>query len=242
MHKLTVMVSIYNSSAWLQNRIENLLDTTAYKNNQMQIFLVNATSPDPLDHEIASRYGGRHNCKYETIPWCPVYQAWNYIIENSDSTYLANANTDDIVSPHCYERLMSILDSRDAGYAYPSWYTTSTPNLQWANVPGSKLVSSDGRPGHYNGNLEIGGIGHFPLYRRELHAKYGLYDEQFPALGDADFWARCYHVGKTKFIWHDEPLGCYLWRSGENLWHKQISTQEWNKYHHKVNQYKNGIL
>lgn len=229
------MVSIYNSGEWIENRLNNLMGSTL---KDTEIWCVNANSPDPRDDEIPQRFP----VKYVKLDKRnTVYEAWNYIIENSTGEFITNANTDDLIHPDGYQCLTQALITagHDVGFAYPSWYTTSIPNQQW-----SKLTKIDeaGRPGHYAGDVERAGVGHFPVWRRSLHERVGLFDTKFRALADADWWARCHYVAKTKFLWIDNHLGCYLWRSGDNLWHREATGQEWNMYHANVAKYRQGKL
>lgn len=236
MKKLTVLVSIYNSGEWLEHRIKNLLLSSII--DDMEIWCVNANSPDPLDDEIPKKFP----VKYVKLPErITVYETWNYIIQNSKSVYLTNANTDDLIHPKGYERLMDVLDKQGPsfGFAYPSWYCTSKSNQEWAT-----LTNTDpgGRPGNFAGSIETAGVGHFPMWRRSLHDMLGLFDPQFKVLADADWWSRCYWVGKTKFQWINELLACYLWRDGDNLWHREMTNEEWKRFHAKVAKYKTGKL
>lgn len=203
------MVSLYNSGLWLENRLNNIFESTII--NDIEVWCINANSPDPLDKSIPSKF----NVQYiESPDRIGVYAAWNRIIQASNSCYITNANTDDLIAPNGYEKLVSALDNNPIyGFAYPSWRTSDIDNLHWPEVP-SKSDHSGGEPGNYNGDLSKSGVGHFPLYRRDLHNKFGLFDERFKALGDADFWARCYHYGKVEFMWVKEHLACYLWRDG----------------------------
>lgn len=238
MKKITILCSLYNSGNWLENRLHNLYQSTMI--DDIDIWCVNANSADNRDREIPLDYIKYDNFHYEDIGQCSVYEAWNYIINKSESDYITNANTDDLVSPDCYEKLSSVLDGGNCDFSYPSWYTTSTPNLSWHEVTERKLSSFDGHPGNYNGNVEISGVGHFPMWRRSLHRTLGMLDGSFRALGDAEWWARCYYSGGSKFQWVNEPLACYLWREGQNgvnLWRREINDVEWKKYHEKVEEY-----
>lgn len=234
MKKLTIMVSIYQSGDWIENRLNNLMQSTLI--DDMEIWCVNADSPDERDHTIPQKF----KVKYVRLPnRINVYAAWNYILKNSDSQYVTNANTDDIVAPNCYEKLINVLESnKEIGLAYPSWYCTARANQQWGALSGA---DPNGRPGHYNGDIDRGGVGHFPLWRRTLHTKLGLFDDSFKALGDAEWWARCWFVAKTRFQWVDELLAVYLWRNGQNLWHREVTKGEWLRYHKKVSEYKRGV-
>lgn len=232
MPKLVAMVSIYDSGEWIYNRLLNLSKCDL---GDMEVWCVNADSPDPRDHEIPQQFP----FKYVKLPQrLTVYETWNYIIQNSDSQYITNANTDDIVSPDCYTKLIQALDQYKGDLSYCSWHTTALANQQWEEL---KEYCSD-RPGQYAGEISLAGVGHFPLWRRSLHDSLGLFDAQFKALGDVDWWSRCYHVGFSKFIWIQEYLGLYLWRNGQNLWHTQISQSEWDLFHQKLAKYKSGLL
>jgi hypothetical protein len=207
----------------------------------VEIWCVNANSPDPRDDTIPRKFP----VQYVYLPKrVSVYAVWNFIIKTTKSVYLTNANADDLVAPDCYQQLMRTLDTfgPTSGFAYPSWYVSDVPNLKWAEVPRLANADGGGKPGHYNGDLAAGGVGHFPLWRRSLHDKLGLFDERLRALADADWWARCWHVGHTHFHWVADFLACYLWRNGENLWHQEINDNEWSLYHQKVGLYQQGKL
>lgn len=238
MAKIAVLVSIYNSGEWLENRIINLLCSKAI--NDCDIYCLNADSPDPRDDAIMQKYLNLPNIKYVKLSnRNSVYEAWNTMIQDSSSDFITNANTDDIVSPDCYSKLANILSSDDKyGFAYPSWLVTAKPNLQWTeNMLSSSDISRDGDPGQYCGDVAKAGVGHFPMWRRSLHDIVGYFDPRYKALGDADFWARSYHIAKAHFVWVREYLGCYLWRNGNNLWHTEISAEEWQLYHDNVAKY-----
>lgn len=240
MKKLVVMVSVYNAGDWLENRLENLLASNCRRD--MEIWVVNANSPDPRDHAIPKKFPVQYRKLNDRIG---VYAAWNFIIKNSNSQYITNANADDLIAPDGYSRLMAILDRRPrVGFAYPSWYVTDTPNLNWSQVtsdPNLAEAGQGGRPGQYGGDLGEAGVGHFPLWRRKLHNKFGFFDERFRALGDADWWARCHFLGKVGFEWDQDYLACYYWRQGQNLWHQMINEDEWRLYHSRCDDYKQGI-
>jgi glycosyltransferase involved in cell wall biosynthesis len=232
MPKITVLVSCYNSGQWIQHRLDNLLASSI--KNDMEIVCINANSPDERDELIPLKYP----VKYIRLPErVGVYEAWNIAIQQTDSKYITNANTDDVVAPMCYERLSSALDNIDCDFAYPSWYVTHLSHRTWTNFGD---YDPSGRPGRYHGDIDKAGVGHFPMWKRSLHNKVGLFDPNFKALGDADFWARCYWKGKAKFHWVEELLAIYLWRNGDNLWNRSINEDEWGRYHSNVANYKEG--
>tara|TARA_R110002051_G_scaffold321212_2_gene408300 strand:+ start:3920 stop:4696 length:777 start_codon:yes stop_codon:yes gene_type:complete len=234
--KITVMVSIYESGDWLENRINNLLSSTMV--DDIEICCVNANSPDERDHKISKKFGNK--IKYERLDQrISVYATWNHIIKNSDSEYIVSANTDDLTAPTYHKRLSTLLDKHsDIDFAYPSWLVTSVENQKWP----PKKSTRDGLPGCYNGDITTAGVGHFPMWRRSLHDKLGHFDEEFKALSDAEWWARCYYLADSKFQWVSEFNSCYLWRDGQNLWSKEITKAEWKLYFDKVRRHKKTKL
>lgn len=226
--RLVAMVSVYNSSQWLRDRLLNLLETSAYRNSEMLIFCVNAESPDQADDAICRDFANANaNFRYETIPFCTVYAAWNWIISNTDSVFLTNANTDDLVSPHAYEVMMATCDQGDADLAYCGWHTIGDDVHHWSQIGGAGNDLCG-----YDPNCDRMSCGHFPLWRRSMHHRIGLFDPWFQALGDADFWYRAWVNGVRDFRRIDQPMGAYRWRFGKNLWHATADAQraaEWAK-------------
>lgn len=237
MKKLTVMVSLYNSGKWIENRLNNLFESDCI--NDIEIWCANANSPDELDDTIPQKFPVQY---IKFTEHHNVYATWNKIIQASNSEYITNANTDDLIAPNGYSRLMQELDSSNLEYmfAYPNWYTTEHDNLHWSQIPA--LSGPPDEPGRFTGDLGSGGVGHFPMYSRSLHIKCGLYDERFRALGDADWWTRCYYIANAQFNWVREPLAAYLWRGNrpgaENLWHRSVNEDEWGLYHSNAERYK----
>lgn len=229
MKKLTAMVSVYNAGEFIENRINNLRDSTL--GDDLEICVLNANSPDKRDRDIPKKMGVKY---IETSDRIGVYAAWNRIIKETKSVYLANANADDLIAPNGFERLITALEKNKTNFAYTSWYSTAIPNQNWNSL---RKVDPAGKPGHYKGDLERAQVGHFPLWQRSLHEELGPFDETFKVLGDAEWWARCLFKGNAKFFWVDSLLACYLWRDGENYWHKNITSDEWKAYHARAAEY-----
>lgn len=216
--KITAIVSLYNSGRWLHNRIHNLMSTTSYRKGELLIYCVNAQSPDPQDDQIANKFAGYTNFHYEILPQtCTVYAAWNHAIKKTDTKYLTNANADDITAPDAYDKLIHAIESTDSILAYSDWLITSQENQQWK--PG-EIIGNVEHLGHYNPEGGQLSCGHFPVWCRSLHEKVGYFDPNMKALGDADLWFRAWKMGVRNFTYYGEPLGGYLWRSGQNLWHR----------------------
>jgi len=224
---LVAMVSVYNSSKWLCERIDNLLNTNIYKRNQLMIYLANASSPDQKDDEICRAYSGHPGIRYEHIQFCTVYAAWNWMIRRTSTTYITNANSDDLIAPDAYDILIDGCAKQNADLAYAAWYTVGEEPTRWCDITGTME-----QIGHYNPDAGQMSCGHFPLWKRSIHDRIGLFDPSFMALGDADLWYRCWINGIRNFLPVHAPLGAYRWRDGQNLWHRAPEDKragEWQK-------------
>jgi GT2 family glycosyltransferase len=230
MKHITIMVSLYNSGEWLENRLTNIFESTNI--SDCEVICLNANSPDPRDHEIPQRFPVKY-IKLDRRN--TVYEAWNHIIENSDSLYITNANSDDLINPLAYNMMARTMDNDESiGMVYISWFCFNGTNLRWNDI----ITPTWERPGHYNGNTDTATVGHFPMWRRSLHYKLGLFDTSYKALADAEWWARVHYKSNFAIKWIDQPLGGYHYRNGQNLWHQSITAEEWDKYHRQVCQYK----
>lgn len=236
MKKLSLLVSIYDSGEWIENRLNNLL--SVIDKLDVEIVCLNADSPDPLDHSVPSSMVS-DKLKYVKFPSrIGIYDAWNEGIKISNSEYLANANTDDLSGPFLYQALCTALDhDKMLGVAYSSWYSIGAEPKTWGDVPFKASIEN---PGQFAGDFDKGQIGHFPVWRKSLHDAVGCFDGSLTALGDADFWSRVYFKTKYNFLWYRQPLAAYRWRDGQNAWSRFISPEQWTIFHNNTNGYKHG--
>lgn len=230
---LVAMISVYNSSKWLRNRFNNLMQTKTYQQGKLLIYATNANSPDNEDETICKEYIKSPNVIYDRIGTCTVYGAWNHIIKNTNTQFITNANSDDLIAPNAYEILLEACINQNAPLSYCGWYTIGDQHGHWQNLGSDKLNSV----GHYDPTRDQISCGHFPLWRREMHDKIGLFDPQFKALGDADFWIRAWRNDIRGFAPINLPLGGYRWRFGDNLWDRTDESQrtrEWSIVHSRT--------
>lgn len=225
--QLVAMVSVYNCSKWLSDRIDNLLQTKIYKRGEMLIYLAHAESPDPMDAEICKRYTeGNHGIRFERIPTCTVYGAWNWMIRHTSTTFITNANSDDLIAPDGYDIMIDACNKHQGDLAYCGWHTIGNEHRRWSDIggPGEPIAA-------YNPAADQMSCGHFPLWRRSIHDRIGLFDPSFVALGDADLWYRCWVNNIRNFIPVNIPIGGYRWRDGQNLWHRASEEKRTGEWH-----------
>lgn len=234
MKKIALLVSIYDSGEWIENRLQNLLE--AIQNIDAEIICINANSPDPLDHSIPMSMRSDKLGYIKCSERIGIYDAWNEAIKISDAQYLSNANTDDMSGPMLYKTLCDYLDNNEnCGVTYCSWWSIGSAPKNWAESQGGECVN----PGQFLGDFDRAQVGHFPVWRKSLHDNIGYFNGYLTALGDADFWARVYYYTKFDFYWYKAPLASYRWRDGQNAWSRFISPEQWTIFHNNIAKYKN---
>lgn len=176
--KATVLISLYKSQKFIQNKIENIMEQTIFKECEF-MFIDGGTNDDELD--IIRRFIiGKHNCHLiaNKKGRITLYEAWNRGIKASSAPYICNSNTDDVLAPNAIERLIESLDGdNNISVTFPNVYTTTKPNSKWGTVTGGYINTSANAV-----------VGPFVMWRRSLHSKYGLFDGRLWVYGDAHWW------------------------------------------------------
>lgn len=204
--KVTAIVSTYSAERFMRGCLEDLVAQTIFP--QIEVIVVDAASPQN-ERSIVEEFQQRYpNIRYlRTDQREPLYAAWNRAIRLARGEYLTNANTDDRHAPHALETLAQALDAHpEVGVAYASMVITAQENatLDTAPTRGRFKARKFDRHRLFHDCMP----GPQPMWRRELHARFGLFDETFVSAGDYEFWLRI--SAETKFLHIPEVLGLFL--------------------------------
>jgi glycosyltransferase involved in cell wall biosynthesis len=202
---VSAIVSTYRSERFIKGCLEDLEAQSI--GSRIEIIVVDSGSPEregDIVRDFQSRYS---NITYLRTERETVYQAWNRAIASAKGDYLTNANTDDRHAPDAYERLVAALQRHPGvALAYADCAVTVAPGLSFADAPRVAVFAwpeSDPRL-----LFKVNFIGPQPMWRRDLHDRYGLFDENFVAAGDYEFWLRI--APTERFVHVAEILGLYL--------------------------------
>lgn len=212
MARVTIITAIYKGGNFIKGFLEDIVQQTAF--DQCELFLADGDSPDN-EYEIIEPFLKEYsNIRYERLTPDPgLYESWNYMIQNSESEYITNANLDDRLFPSCIEKHINALDANpDSDLAYCENILSYTENDTFKNYgPNSEVVLfPEGGGPFYKPNM----IGHnyphnHPLWRRSLHERFGEFDTKYISASDYEFWLRCLKGGVKDFIHVPEILGIY---------------------------------
>jgi glycosyltransferase involved in cell wall biosynthesis len=208
MKRVTIITSLYKASPYLQGFLEDITKQTFF--SKCTLFLVNANSPDDEDEIVKPfLYEYANNIIYEKLDKDPgLYQCWNYIVKNSNTEYLTNANVDDKMFPTCIEEHVNLLDSKpeiDLAYCYNA--ISHDPNLTYKDLPNNTQIfptAPYSLPLLQQANLPH----NHPVWRSSLHEKHGYFSNDYASGGDWEFFLRC-GVGGAKMELIEKVLGVY---------------------------------
>ncbi len=150
----------------------------------------------------------------------PISESWNRGIRLAQGEYVTNANVDDRLHPTALETMARVLDNNSpVGLVYADAIVTSTPNATW----GGEYKVSDKPP--YNGRLawpeydpalllKYCYTGNCPMWRKSLHARYGLFDGSYQLACDYEWSLRLAamgvqmkHIAQGLSLFYDDGAG-----------------------------------
>jgi len=206
MNKITIICSNYNSDRWIDEYLR-------YVNNQkgegFDIVFIDANSTDNSLRKIKNFiFNSKINVKIIELPTrVGVYAAWNIGIKNSNTEYVMNYNTDDMIFDCLIDIYhQSILKFPEADIVYSPCGFVSTRNIK-------EFVGFGNWPDHSHEILTQFCIcGPFPLVKKKSIEEVGYFDESFVSSGDYEMWLKLSKKG-YKFQKIPKLLGSFYFRN-----------------------------
>jgi len=207
---VSALVSTYKSERFMRGCLEDLVAQTIFP--QIEVIVIDSASPENEGAVVQEFQKVHPNIRYlRTLQRESLYAAWNRAIALATGRYLTNANTDDRHAPEAFGKLASCLDRHPAiGVVYATTAITNVENQPFEAAPRTGKFKArrfdrrrlfwDCLPGPQ------------PMWRKELHDRFGLFDDTFAVAGDYEFWLRI--SGSVQFGHIRECLGVFLASSG----------------------------
>lgn len=214
MKKVTILTSLFKAEQYLGGFLDDITQQTIF--NDCELFLLNGNSPEDEESVVAPYLEKFDNIRYIRLTQDPgIYGCWNYMIKNSESEYITNANVDDKLFPECLEKHVNLLDSKTIiDVAYCANFISFSKDTDHTNInniiPGSNLKVFPTAEYSFE-LLKKANLPHnHPVWRRSLHDRFGYFeDEKYVSGSDWEFWLRCGSKGaKMELI--KEVLGIYF--------------------------------
>jgi glycosyltransferase involved in cell wall biosynthesis len=205
-YKCSVFCSFYKGEKFIQGYLEDVLKQSVFKS--VEFLFLDCNSPENEKDFILPLAKKYDNIVYHKLDADPgLYQAWNIAIEKCSSKIIGNWNVDDRKSINSIEFLLKEFERNPQldvsyGITYVSTmanerYEDNNFNLVYPCLP------------HSLENLLRNNSPHcMPLWKKDLHYRFGLFDTSYTSAADGEFWLRCAFGGAIiKMLNH--PIGLY---------------------------------
>ncbi|HIO73631.1 MAG TPA: glycosyltransferase, partial [Flavobacteriales bacterium] len=208
---VSIITSVYNGDEFIRPFLEDITRQTIFK-DKCQLVLVDANSPGS-EEEVIKEYMDKfpENIVYKKLDEDPgIYGAWNVGVELSTGDFITNANLDDRKAANSLERhAKELFLNDDVDLVYADLLITDKPN--------ETFEENNSNNRRYNfppftfDNLKAINMPHSnPMWRKEVHEKYGLFDDKYRSAGDWEMWLRAASKG-SKFKKIEDVLGLYYY-------------------------------
>lgn len=203
---ITAIVSTYNAERFMRGCLEDLLGQSIA--DEVEILVIDSGSAQN-EGEICREFSQRHeNIRYVRTQRETLYQAWNRAIGMARGKYLTSANTDDRHRHDAFERHAEILEANShVALVYADQLTSFVENecFEACLLRGNKVLSY---PDFSHSTLLLAcTAGSQPIWRSQVHQKYGCFDTSFKISADHEFWLR---LSQTETFHHiPESLGVF---------------------------------
>jgi glycosyltransferase involved in cell wall biosynthesis len=193
----------------------------AVGNFYCELIIINAHSPHSEEKVIAPYLEKYPNIIYEKLDFDPgLYAVWNRAIEKSRGEFVTNANLDDRLAPQSLELHLDYFEKHpETDIVYSNNYWTEEKNETFEKreqkqaVMGATLDNQGSfwsTTPPFSAHALISGltVGHHPMWRKSIHARFGWFDITYKSAGDWEMWCRSY-VGGARFAKLPQFLGSY---------------------------------
>jgi len=185
-YRASIIVSIFKAGRFISHLLQDITRQSIFKD--CEFLLLDANSPDGELFYIKP-YLRHQNIKYINIGKCSLYEAWNKGIEVSASSIIANWNADDRRFKNSLEKQVKFLEENEnSDVCYGHTIVSRIENEIAEECRSSEIYQA------LDGTLEnqlLHNSPHcFPVWRKSIHDRFGLFNTSYFSGSDYDMWFR----------------------------------------------------
>jgi len=202
----SLFCSFYKAEKFILGYIENMFEQTIF--DQIEFIFLNCNSPENEEKYLSPLTRKYANIKYFKLNDDPgLYAGWNQAIKLCSAPIVGNWNADDRKNKEGVEILINkFLNNSKLDIVYGFTYVSHIANEKY--IDNSFLEIYPYLPHSFNNLLKNNSPHCMPLWRKNLHDRFGWFDEKYKTAADGDFWLRCAFGGATiELVNH--PVGLY---------------------------------
>jgi hypothetical protein len=206
MYKCSIFCSFYKGQQFIEGYIEDILKQSIF--NDIEFIFLDCNSPESEYKYIEPLLSQYKNIKYYKLDNDPgLYAAWNKAVRLCSAPIIGNWNIDDRKNTHSIEILLRALNKDPSlDMAYGITYVSHIANEKYEDNSYDYIYPCTP---HSLLNLFKNNSPHcMPLWKKNLHDRFGLFDENYKTASDGDMWLR-FAVGDAKIKMVNHPVGLY---------------------------------
>lgn len=190
--RVSIITSIYNGDDFIAGFLSDITRQTIF--DQCELILINANSPGDEEPIITAYMHKFPNIVYKKLDADPgIYGVWNMALKMARADFITNANLDDRRNPESLEVHARALEQNPhIDLVYSDFHVTFTPHETFeCNTHQYSIL-----PDEFSPNVMYKCItGPQPMWRKNVHEKYGYFDDTFKSGGDFEMWNRASSMG-----------------------------------------------
>jgi hypothetical protein len=204
--KCSLFCSFYKGQKFIESFIDNILEQTIFKN--IEFIFLNCNSPENEEQYILPLTQKYSNIKYYKLDYDPgLYAAWNIATTKCSASIIGNWNVDDRKNKEGLEILLYQFDKDpELDIVYGFTYVSHKANEKYIDNDYNQIYPY--LPHSFENLLRNNSPHCMPLWKKNLHDRFGYFDESYRTASDGDFWLRC-AVGGAKIKMVNHPVGLY---------------------------------
>jgi glycosyltransferase involved in cell wall biosynthesis len=204
--KCSIFCSIYRGKKFIDGYLDDMFKQSIFSDIEF-IFLDCASDEEEQSilFKLANQF---NNIKYIRLDKDPgLYAAWNIAVKLCSASVIGNWNIDDRKNKEGIEILLNQFDKHpELDLVYGFTYLSRIANEKYIDNSYNEIYPY--LP-HSLENLIRNNSPHcMPLWKRNIHDRFGYFDESYKTAADADLWLRC-AVGGAKIAMVNHPVGLY---------------------------------
>ena len=205
MYKCSLFCSFYKGSSFIEGYLKNVYEQSIFKD--IEFIFLDCNSPENEGSNYLKKIK-EPNIKYHRLDNDPgLYAAWNIAVKMCSAPIIGNWNIDDRKNKEGVEILLKQFDKNPlVDVVYGFTYISRIANEKYLDNNFSEIYPY--LP-HTLENLLKNNSPHcMPLWKKDLHDKFGYFDESYKTAADGDFWLRC-TTGGAIIRMVNHPVGLY---------------------------------
>lgn len=189
----------------MEGYLKNLYQQSLFK--EIEFIFLDCASPENEGSDYLE-YLIEPNIKYYKLEKDPgLYAAWNIAVDLCSAPIIGNWNIDDRKNRDGVEIMLKQFDKKpDIDVVYGFTYVSRTANEEYIDNSFKEIYPY--LPHSFENLLKNNSPHCMPLWKKDLHKKFGYFDESYKTAADGDFWLRC-AAGGAIIEMVNHPVGLY---------------------------------